>query len=79
MDEIRVGVEGGTIVASPNYDPDYPGIDIEFIPDESNTVWKDVVSYPRVLMEKPRGGKLRMLLWTDCEDEEYTRNFEVQE
>lgn len=77
--EIKVKVEGGMITAEPSYDPNYPGINIEFVPDAGNTAWENAMSYPRALMEKPNGGKLRLLLWMDSDDEDYTHNFEIRE
>lgn len=53
MMEMRVRVEGGYLVATPSYDDNYPGIDVEFQPDEK--IGEDVLSLPRVLMEKPAG------------------------
>ena len=49
MNEIRVKVEGGTLVATASPDPDYPGIDVEFIPDNDSGFG---VSTPRVLFER---------------------------
>lgn len=46
---IEVQVEGGKIKAWVMDDPDYPGISVEFFPDNAD----DKASYPRVTMEKP--------------------------
>ena len=71
MMEMRVRVEGGYLVATPSYDDNYPGIDVEFQPDEK--IGEDVLSLPRVLMEKPAGERIRVLAWTDPATEDYTK------
>lgn len=71
MMEMRVRVEGGYLVATPSYDDNYPGIDVEFQPDEE--IGEDVLSLPRVLMEKPAGESLRALIWTDSATEDYIK------
>ena len=70
MEEIKVRVEGGYISANASSDPDYPGIDIEFVADDYNG---ETLSRPRVLFEKPVDGKLRALIWDDADNEEYTK------
>lgn len=71
MMEMRVRVEGGYLVATPSYDDNYPGIDVEFQPDKK--IGEDVLSLPRVLMEKPVGERIRVLAWTDSATEDYTK------
>lgn len=68
MDEIKVRVPGGYLIANEAQDPDYPGIDVEFVSDENN----DDLSRPRVLFEKPVDDKLRVLIWSDKDNEDYT-------
>ena len=70
MEEIKIRVKGGYIRANISVDPDYPGIDIEFVPDEYNG---EILSLPRILFEKPLGEKLRALVWENKDDEDYTR------
>lgn len=67
--EIRVKVPGGYIVATPSYDPDYPGIDVEFQPDTEGELY----TFPRVLMEYPKDGKLCAFVWADPASEDYTQ------
>lgn len=76
MMEMRVRVEGGYLVATPSYDDDYPGIDVEFRPDKE--VSDGTLSFPRILMEKPVGEGLRAFVWNDSSTEDYTKkiNFE---
>lgn len=52
-------------------DEDYPGIDIEFIP---NKMYNG--TYPRVLFEFPKSGKLRVCIWGDRNEEDYSHCFE---
>lgn len=74
-----VRVNGGVLRADPSQDPDFPGMDIEFIPDKET----DGLSRPRVLIETPKaeeGGfeSLRCLVWGRKDSEDYTEeiNFE---
>lgn len=70
MEEIKVKVEGGYLRANPSSDPDYPGIDVEFVPDNYDG---ETLSMPRVLFEKPIDDKLRVLIWDDADNEDYTK------
>lgn len=69
MATIKVKVPGGVLVASISSDMDYPGIDVEFVAD--NDKGEDL-SRPRVLFEKPKDGELRVLVWNDKNNEDYT-------
>lgn len=66
---INVPVKGGYLFASQVEDIDYPGIHIEYISHEDNG--KDL-SRPRVIIEYPKDGKLRALIWNDPNSEDYT-------
>ena len=70
MEEIKVRVKGGYIRANASSDPDYPGIDVEFVSD--NDVG-ETLSSPRVLFEKPVDDNLRALIWDDADNEDYTK------
>ena len=70
MEEIKVRVNGGYIRANASSDPDYPGIDVEFVSD--NDVG-ETLSRPRVLIEKPVDDNLRALIWDDADNEDYTK------
>lgn len=67
--EIDVLIEGGYIRAIAAQDENYPGIDIEFV---SNKPQEDALSFPRVLVEKPKDDDLRVLVWGDTQSEDYT-------
>lgn len=54
-------------------DVNYPGVDTQFIPDESMS--GNVLSFPRVLIEKPVDGRLQAMIWGDAEQEDYTQKF----
>ena len=73
MEQIKVRIEGGCLIATATPDPDYPGIDVEFIPDNESGFG---VSTPRVLFEKPKGEQLRALIWADKDQEDYTNKVE---
>lgn len=66
---IQVNVEGGIIRATVSTDPDYPGIDVEYIADYEHPL---AMSRPRILMEKPKGEEIRVLAWEDKNKEDYT-------
>lgn len=68
-----VKVKGGELVATKTVDPEYPGIDIEFVSDNDNG---SALSRPRVLFECTKDGKLRVLVWADEDNEDYTHKVE---
>ena len=70
MEEIKVKVKGGYIKATVSSDPNYPGINVEFVPNNYNG---ETLSTPRVLFEKPADYKLRALIWDDADNEDYTK------
>ena len=71
--EIDVLVEGDYIRATAAQDEDYPGIDVEFVPDKPQ---EDALSFPRVLFEKPKDNDLSVLIWADPNDEDYSDEIE---
>lgn len=71
--EIDVLVDGGYIRANAAQDEDYPGIDVEFVPNKPQG---DALSFPRVLFEKPKDDDLRVLIWADPNDEDYSDEIE---
>lgn len=68
-----VKVKGGELVATKTVDPEYPGIDIEFVSDNDDD---SALSRPRVLFECTKDGKLRVLVWADEDNEDYTHKVE---
>ena len=66
---MQVDVEDGIIRATVSTDPDYPGIDVEYIADYEHPL---AMSRPRILMEKPKGEEIRTLAWEDKNKEDYT-------
>lgn len=69
MENLKVKVDGGYLVAAESGDTNYPGICVEFIADNEND---NIMSRPTVLIEKPIDDDLRVLIWADDEDEDYT-------
>lgn len=53
-----------------SYDEDYPGLDIEFYPENEDEIHG---INPRVLFECTPEGKLRLLIWDDKNNENYTK------
>ena len=68
-DCLRIKVEGGYLYATISGDEDYPGICVEFVADDDTG---ESASRPTVLVEKPTGDELRVLIWSDEDDEDYT-------
>jgi len=68
-----VEAEGGKFVITPRVGKDYPGVSVDFVPDNED---KKAVSNPRILFEKPQGGKLRALVWNHPYVEDYTTKLE---
>lgn len=68
---INTPVPGGHFETDINTDPTYPGIDSQFIPDESAS--NDIKSFPRVRFEKIINEELRVMVWNDLQNEDYTQ------
>lgn len=66
---LRVKVDGGYLYATISGDTDYPGICVEFVAD--NDIGESA-SRPTVLIEKSVDDELRVLVWSDEDDEDYT-------
>jgi hypothetical protein len=71
---IQIRVKGGYIVASVSSDPNYPGIDVEYVADDDNG---ERVSRPRVLVEYPVNDCLRALIWNEPDNEDYTEEIDL--
>lgn len=69
MKNLKVRVDGGYLIATESGDTDYPGICVEFVADNERD---DALSRPSVLIEKPVGDELRVLVWADEDVEDYT-------
>jgi hypothetical protein len=69
MESLRVEVDGGYLYATISGDVDYPGICVEFVADDDVG---EFLSRPTVLIEKPVDDDLRVLVWSDEDDEDYT-------
>ena len=69
MNNLKIKVDGGYLYATISGDDNYPGICVEFIADNEND---NIMSRPTVLIEKPVDDDLRVLVWEDNQDEDYT-------
>ena len=69
MKSLKVRVNGGYLCATESGDTDYPGICVEFVADNESD---NDLSRPTVLVEKPVGDDLSVLIWGDKDDEDYT-------
>lgn len=80
MDEIKIKVKNGYLRATPSPDPNYPGIDVEYITNDDTG---KNMSRPRVLVEYPQDDDcnanttLRALIWDDPQSEDYTKEIEL--
>lgn len=75
MDEIRVYVKGGYIRANRSDNDDYPGIEVEFVPEN----YDGSFTPPRVLFEQPKDREdiqCRALFWEDKNNEDFTKEIE---
>lgn len=69
-ESIKIETEKGYFDVVEGLDPSYRGIDVEFIPkNESETA----VTNPRIVFEVTPEGKLRLLIWKDPNNEDYTQ------
>ena len=73
----RLPIKNGYLDIRASQDPDYPGLDIEYIDDkESND---DPHTRPRVLIECPKDtNTLRALVWGDADSEDYDTDVEFE-
>jgi hypothetical protein len=78
----RMPIKDGFLEINMSCDPNYPGLDIEFIPnDESET---EAYTRPRILIEAPYDKEtgayepLRAYAWTDAGNEDYTHKIDFE-
>ena len=77
QNELVCAVHGGKLVAQVCGGNEYPGISIEFVPDEEPD--DDTVSEPCVVMEMPaRTHELRVFVWSNPHQEDYTHKIECE-
>lgn len=69
MNNLQVKVDGGYLYATISGDDNYPGICVEFVADDDIG---EALSRPTVLIEKPVDDDLRVLVWSDENNEDYT-------
>lgn len=70
-----VPLKNGYLDIRASLDPDYPGLDIEYIAD-SEAESDESSTRPRVLVEQPEGEELRVLVWADRHMEDYSDEIE---
>ena len=75
MKEFEFRIDGGYFYITVSEDPNYPGIDIEFVADDDEG---KNASRPRIVFEKPIGGKLRVLIWANKDSEDYSDEIELE-
>ena len=74
---MEVNVPGGVLRATKSSDPEYPGIDIEFIATAEDRSCGKFLSRPRVLMEyEIEDDELRAAVWADEKSEDYSDDIE---
>lgn len=74
---MEVNVPGGVLRATKSLDPEYPGVDIEFIAAAEDQSCGKFQSRPRVLMEyKIEDDELRVAIWADEKSEDYSGDIE---
>lgn len=77
-DQLKIRLLNGTLVATLSSDPNYPGIDVEYIDDHD---LGESLSRPRILIEAPEtedaGQELRCLIWNDPLSEDYSEEINL--
>lgn len=69
MKRLIVPMLDGKLIADVSTDPDYPGIDVEFVSNKDNGT---ELSRPRVLVEEAsEGGSIRALIWNNPKSEDF--------
>ncbi len=72
----RVALGNGVLQIKATNDPLYPGVDIEFVPNNESS--DELVTRPRILIEAPLDPdtneyeNLRALIWGRADSEDYT-------
>ena len=74
MKNLKVRVDGGYLCATVSGDTNYPGICVEFVADKES---ENALSRPTVLVEKPFDDDLRVLIWSDEDEEDYTTEIKL--
>ena len=76
MHVLQIRLPNGYLVVTISQDPNYPGIDVEYIDDNENEM---DLSRPRVLVEAPieDNGAIRALIWNDPTNEDYEEEIEL--
>lgn len=67
-----VPIKDGHLDISVSQDPDYPGVDMEYISDKEEKISDDgLYIRPRILVENNEN-VLRAVVWGDCQSEDYS-------
>lgn len=76
--KLIVPVKDGQLIATTSTDTNYPGIDIEFIPEKENI---NHMSNPRVLVEQATDDTntnyIRAIVWNNPSQEDYSHNIKL--
>lgn len=73
----RLPIKNGYLDIRASLDPEYPGLDIEYI--DNNESMYDPHTRPRVLIECPKDtNTLRALIWGDADSEDYDTDVEFE-
>ena len=75
MKKFEFRIDGGYFDVMISENPNYPGIDIEFVADDDED---KRASRPRVLFEKTIDGKPRALIWANKDLEDYSEEIEFE-
>ncbi len=75
----RLPIKNGYLDIRASLDPDYPGLDIEYIDEKTNWEANPKQSRPRVLVECPKDTNiLRALIWNDPDKEDYQEEVDLE-
>lgn len=74
--KLTIRLNNGWLVATVSQDPEYPGIDVEYVADSDEG---QDLSRPRVLIECPKDtNELRALIWSNPNSEDYTEDVSIR-
>ena len=77
----KLPIKDGYLDISVSQDPDYPGLDIEYVDNKDKEAFEKEImcTRPRVLIECPHDtNTLRALVWGNPDSEDYSTNIEFE-
>lgn len=75
--EINIPLENGYMNINASQDPEYKGVDMEYVPEKENP--ENPSTRPRILIENPAETphNLNIYVWSDPKSEDYTTKITI--